>query len=425
MLTATKPAFAQYLAKHQAEMSARRLRAAAAAGLLALLAACQTPTAQPTLPRAAFPAQVEYVAARWTDLPGWETDSMLQAWPAFLSSCRVHTRTDWNEICAAAGAQLVAASDGEIRAFFVSRFQPLRIIHTGRRDGERRPGHGPADRLLRGPQLRGSRMPGAGFDTPLYSPPDDLLTVDLGAIIPELKGKRVRGRLVGKTVVPYYAREQLAADPALHGHEIVWLDSALDAFLLEIQGSGRIQLEDGTVIRIGYADQNGQPYRSIGRYLVNQQELTVAQASMPGIRAWLAAHPDRLHEVLDSNPSVVFFQEQPLGDPALGPRGAQGIALTPGRSIAVDPTYIPLGSPVYLGTSGATTLQRLVVAQDTGGASSGAPRADVLGGSGAAAASSAGHLRAQVTLYAAMVAVARRSQMYREALQTSRQILPK
>jgi membrane-bound lytic murein transglycosylase A len=377
-------------------VSERALRGlgAAAAGLLVVLAGCQTPPRQ--ILQRAGPAPVEYVAARWADLPGWNTDSVLQAWPAVLSSCRVHSRADWNEICAAA-AQLAPASDREIRAFFVSRFQPLRVIHTGPTAAAAQ-----TTGLLTGyyePQLRGSRMPRPGFDTPLYSPPDDLLTVDLGAIIPELKGKRVRGRLVGKTVVPYYAREQLPADPALQGHEIVWLDSALDAFLLEVQGSGRIQLEDGTVIRLGYADQNGQPYRSIGRYLVNQQELTVAQASMPGIRAWLAAHPERLHEVLDSNPSVVFFQEQPLGDPALGPRGAQGIPLTPGRSIAVDPAYIPLGSPVYLQTSGATSLQRLVVAQDTGGAISGAPRADFFCGTGDAAASMAGNLRAQVSMW--------------------------
>jgi membrane-bound lytic murein transglycosylase A len=295
-------------------VSARGLRAAAA-GLLAVLAGCQTP------PRSAPPppgaARVEYVAAHWTDLPGWDTDSVVQAWPAVLASCRLHTRTDWNDICAAA-AQLAPASDGEVRAFFVSHFQPLRVIRTGPT-----PRAAQTTGLLTGyyePQLRGSRVPRPGFDTPLYSPPDDLLTVDLGAIIPELKGKRVRARLVGRTVVPYYARAQLPADPALQGHELVWLDSALDAFLLEVQGSGRIQLEDGTIIRLGYADQNGQPYRSIGRYLVDQQELTVAQASMPGIRSWLAAHPERLREVLDSNPSVVFFQEQPLGDPALGPR---------------------------------------------------------------------------------------------------------
>jgi membrane-bound lytic murein transglycosylase A len=392
-------------------VSARRLRATAV-GVLAVLAGCQIPP-RPALQRAPA-AQVKYVAARWTDLPGWDTDPVGQAWPAVLSSCRVHTRTDWEDVCTAA-AQLAAPSDSEIRAFFVSHFQPLRIIRTGPK-----PLAAQTTGLLTGyyePQLRGSRVPRAGFDTPLYSAPDDLLTVDLGAIIPELKGKRVRGRLVGKTVVPYFARGELSSDPALQGHEIVWLDSALDAFLLEVQGSGRIQLEDGSIIRLGYADQNGQPYRSIGRYLVEQQELTVAQASMPGIRSWLAAHPQRLREVLDANPSVVFFQEQPLGDPALGPRGAQGLPLTAGRSIAVDPGFIPLGSPVYLATNDATSLQRLVVAQDTGGAISGAPRADFFCGTGDAAAGVAGNLRAQVSMWLLWP---------RDVpLQNSRQILPK
>jgi membrane-bound lytic murein transglycosylase A len=393
------------------ERTLRGLRAAMA-GLLAVLAGCQTPPRQ-ALQRTAA-QRVEYVAAHWSDLPGWDSDSMMQAWPAVLSSCRVHTQADWNDICAAV-AQLAPASDSEIRAFFVSHFEPLRIIRTGPTASTVQ-----TNGLLTGyyePQLRGSRVRQAGFDTPLYSPPDDLLTVDLGAIIPELKGKRVRGRLVGKTVVPYFSREQLPADPALRGHEIVWLDNALDAFLLEVQGSGRIQLEDGTSIRLGYADQNGQPYRSIGRYLVNENELTVSQASMPGIRSWLAAHPERLREVLDSNPSVVFFQEQPLGDPALGPRGAQGVPLTTGRSIAVDPALIPLGSPVYLATLGAPSLQRLVVAQDTGGAISGAPRADFFCGTGDAAASVAGDLRAQVSMWLLWPR--------NVPLQNSRQILPK
>jgi membrane-bound lytic murein transglycosylase A len=391
---------------------ARVLRAAAA-GLLAVLAACQTP------PRPAGPGagvtRVEYIAARWNELPGWDADAVEQAWPAMLSSCRLRTRADWQDVCAAA-AQLAPASDSDIRAFFVSRFQPLHVIRTGPRAAATQ-----STGLLTGyyePQLRGSRVARPGFDAPLYSPPDDLLTVDLGAIIPELKGKRVRGRLVGKRVVPYYSREQLPTDPALQGHEIVWLDSALDAFLLEIQGSGRIQLDDGSIIRLGFADQNGQPYRSIGRYLVEQQQLTVAQATMPGIRAWLAAHPQRLREVLDANPSVVFFQEQPLGDPALGPRGAQGIPLTAGRSIAVDPDFIPLGSPVYLATVGAApSLQRLVVAQDTGGAISGAPRADFFCGTGPEAANTAGDLRAQVSMWLLWP---------REVpFQNSRQILPK
>ncbi len=218
-------------------------------------------------------------------------------------------------------------------------------------------------------------------------------------MIPELKGKRVRGRLVGRTVVPYYTRAQLATDPALGGHEIVWLANALDAFLLEVQGSGRIALDDGTVIRLAYADQNGQPYRSIGRYLVSQGAMSVDEADIPGIRTWLAAHPQRLHEVLDANPSVVFFQELPLGDPALGPRGAQGVALTAGRSIAVDPAYIPLGTPVYLTAGGNAALMRLVIAQDTGGAIAGAPRADLFCGAGEAAAGMAGSLRAPASLW--------------------------
>jgi membrane-bound lytic murein transglycosylase A len=366
---------------------------AALVGVLALLSACQT------VPRRAANAgifRVEYVAARWADLPGWTSDSLAQAWPAVLASCQAQSLPAWQSVCAAA-TQLAPATDDNIRAFVAANFQPLLLIRKASGAGGTQ-----TTGLLTGyfePQLRGSRTHDPGFDTPLYSPPDDLLTVDLGAIIPELKGKRVRGRLVGKTVVPYFSREELAADPALQGHEIVWLDSALDAFLLEVQGSGRVQLADGTIIRLGYADQNGQPYRSIGRYLVNQKELTVEQASIPGIRAWLAAHPERLREVLNANPSVVFFQELPLGDPALGPRGAQGIALTAGRSIAVDPAYIPLGAPVYLAAAGDTPLQRLVVAQDTGGAISGAPRADLFCGSGDAAASMAGNLRAQASLW--------------------------
>ena len=362
-------------------------------GLLLLLGACQTPP-RPPLNASRVP-HIEYVAARFTALPGWDSDALQEAWPALLSSCHVQTRPEWQGVCTAA-LQLSPSTDAAIRAFFESNFQPLLITRTGTTGAPQTTG------LLTGyfePQLHGSRRHLPGFDTALYSPPDDLLTVDLGAIVPELKGKRVRGRLVGKTVVPYFTRAQLATDPGLQGHEIVWLDSVLDAFLLEVQGSGRIQLDDGTVIRLGYADQNGQPYRSIGRYLVSAGVLSVDQANIPGIRAWLAAHPERLHEVLDANPSVVFFQEQPLGDPTQGPRGAQGVALTAGRSIAVDPHYVPLGTPVYLAAAGDPALMRLVIAQDTGGAITGAPRADFFCGAGDAAASTAGNLRAQASLW--------------------------
>jgi len=377
--------------------------------LLAVLGACQTPRPRPVTPH------VTYVAARYADLPGWNGDALGQAWPALLSSCRVQSLPDWRTFCAAALA-LNAPTDASIRSFLEANLQPFLIERTGTSAAAPE-----TTGLLTGyfePQLQGSRTHLPGFDAPLYSPPDDLLTVDLGAVIPELKGKRVRGRLVGRTVVPYYTRAQLASDPALRGHEIVWLDSALDAFLLEVQGSGRIRLEDGTVIRLAYADQNGQPYRSIGRYLVSQGELSLGAATLPAIRAWLADHPQRLAEVLDANPSVVFFQELPLGDPNLGPRGAQGIALTAGRSIAVDPAFIPLGTPVYLAAADPA-LQRLVLAQDTGGAISGAPRADFFCGSGDAAAGLAGSLRAQASLWLLWPRGAPLPD------QNSRQILPK
>ncbi len=367
-------------------------RALMLAGLV-LLAGCRTAPQGPGAGTA--PPRVEYVAAQWSQLPGWQTDALLEAWPALLASCRVHTRPEWNQVCAAASA-LAPISESSVRAFFSANFQPLALLRSGSRSRSRQ-----VTGLLTGyyePQLRGSRAHLPGFDTPLYASPDDLLTVDLAAVIPELKGRRVRGRLVGKSVVPYFPRGELAKDPALQGRELVWVESALDAFLLEVQGSGRIQLDDGTVIRLGYADQNGQPYRSIGRYLVNQGALSLEQADMSGIRAWLAAHPERLREVLDANPSVVFFQELPLGDAAQGPRGAQGVALSAGRSIAVDPSYVPLGTPVFLASEDAT-LQRLVVAQDTGGAISGAPRADLFCGTGDEAGRTAGNLRAQARLW--------------------------
>jgi len=220
--------------------------------------------------------------------------------------------------------------------------------------------------------------------------------VDLASVIPELKGKRVRGRLDGNKVVPYYSRAATREAPGLAGHEIVWIDNALDAFMLEVQGSGRVQLATGETIRLQYADQNGHPYRSIGRYLADQGVMTIDQVNMPAIRNWLAANPARVDEVLDSNPSVVFFNEAPLEDPSIGPKGAQGMPLTAGRSIAIDPKFLPLGAPMFLSTTqpgSGLPLQRVVVAQDTGGAIRGPVRADLFFGFGSEAGAQAGMMK--------------------------------
>ncbi len=357
----------------------------------ALLFGCVTP--RPPVPPPKPPMHtLRYERASWPQLPGWGADSLQEAWTAFLSSCRaLRFRVEWKPPCDAALA-ITDESLGALRHYFEQYFEPYQILKLPSPIRE-------DTGLITGyyePLLMGARTPSAEFTTPLYAPPPDLLIVDLASLYPELKGKTVRGRLEGNRVLPYYTRAELPTDPDLQGKEIVWINSALDAFLLEVQGSGRVQLPNGEVIRLQYADQNGQPFRSIGRHLVEKGELTTEQATMPGIRAWLVAHPERLQEVLNANPSVVFFNETPLGDPNVGPKGAQGIPLTPGRSIAVDPAIVPLGAPVFLSTTRPASdapLQRLVIAQDTGGAINGAPRADFFWGTGPEAGELAGKMR--------------------------------
>lgn len=370
------------------------LMAAAVAG--GVLSGCAVAPPVCVRPLPAPAAHVEYSPTRWADVPGWAADDLAQAWPAFLASCRaVGRRAPWLAPCAA--AQGADPTSERARRFFERFFEPYRLVS---RLGDAR-GQG----LITGyfePLLHGSRTRSAKFDTPLYSPPPDLLTVDLASVYPELAGVRVRGRLEGNRIVPYYDRADLARDPALAGHVIAWVDNELDAFFLEVQGSGRLELADGTKLRLHYANENGYPYRSIGRLLVQQGDLTPAQATMGGIRSWARAHPDRVPALLDEDPSVVFFRAGPLGDPALGPRGSLGVPLTAGRSIAVDPRVVPLGSPVFLATTSpgtGTPLERLVLAQDTGGAIRGPIRADLFWGTGAAAAAAAGAMRQPGSLW--------------------------
>jgi len=327
----------------------------------------------------------------WSQLPGWDQDELQDAWPALVRSCAVlQTRPEWSAVCAAALNALITTA-GDARTFFESYFNPYAVIELS---GSRRRDTGLITAYYE-PLLRGAREASAQFTVPLYAPPPDLITVELDSLYPELKGKRVRGRLDGNRVVPYFSRAELHGDPKLRGNELVWLANAMDAFLLEIQGSGRVQLPAGETIRLRYADENGQPYHSIGRYLVERGELSLAAADLAGIRNWAAQHPDRLEELLDANPSVVFFHEELITNPADGPQGALGVPLTSGRSIAVDRSFLPLGAPVFLATRlpGNTPLQRLVLAQDTGGAIRGAVRADLFWGSGAAAAEQAGRVR--------------------------------
>lgn len=362
------------------------IRIGAAALVAATLGACVSK------PPADAPVSVRFESVSWKRVPGWRADDVLAAWPALISTCGVlHRKTEWQAFC----SSLAAASPGDAefaRGFLEQHLTPYRIERLTGRQRNRKG-------LITGyyePLLRGSRERSDTFTTPLYRRPPDLLIVDLDEVIPELKGKRVRGRIEGNKVVPYHSRAASREAPGLAGLEIVWIDDALDAFLLEVQGSGRVQLTTGETIRLQYEDQNGHPYRSIGRYLADRGAMPLDQVNMPAIRGWLRENPHRLHEVLDSNPSVVFFREAPIEDPAAGPKGAQGLPLTAGRSIAVDPRFVPLGAPIFLATTQPSSdipLQRLVVAQDTGGAIRGPVRADVFFGFGAEAGAKAGIMK--------------------------------
>jgi membrane-bound lytic murein transglycosylase A len=328
--------------------------------------------------------------ARWEEVQGWNDDNLAEAQSALLESCNALAKQPvWRGVCEAARAlPQNAAQDAMLRAFFEARFQPWQVVNPD----------ASTEGLVTGyyePLLRGSRKRNKTFAHAIYGVPDDLLTIDLGELHPELKHLRLRGRLDGRKVVPYWARAELTPrSAALAGKALLWVADPIELFFLQVQGSGRVELPDGRRVRVGYADQNGHPYRSIGRWLVEQGELKLEQASMQGIQAWARAHPGRLNELLNVNPSFVFFRELP--DNGGGPPGALGVPLTPGRSIAVDPRAIPLGAPVFLSTTFPASerpLTRLVMAQDTGGAIKGAVRADFFWGFGAEAGAQAGRMR--------------------------------
>jgi membrane-bound lytic murein transglycosylase A len=365
---------------------------------LLLLNACTTvstrgpalpekPTASAIPPTVAPPAAV-LKPANWDALTGWMDDNILPAWDAFLLSCAVlKNQPLWQDTCIQAES-MRGQDDATLRQFFESRFVPHQVLNSDGSD----------DGLITGyyePLLKGSRKKSWRYRYPLYTTPDELLVVDLGSVYPELKNMRLRGRLQGRKVVPFYSRSEIEKDPTrLQGKELLWVDDAIDLFFLQIQGSGRVELANGEIVRIGYSEQNGHPYKSVGRLLVERGELPLDKASMQGIKAWGQKNPDKLNELLQQNSSFVFFRELPIG--LAGPLGSLGVPLTAGRSLAVDPRTIPQGAPVFLATTWPNTdkrLHRLMVAQDTGGAIKGSVRADFFWGFGPEAGNQAGKMR--------------------------------
>ncbi len=384
----------------------RRVRSAATPLLAVALAACQVAPPRPAIPTI---TQARYERASFASLPPVADEDWAGAWPAWLASCRAlaadarEERRPWRAACDGAGSAPTQDAQA-LRSFFEARFDVYRIIALTVEPPDDRVVDERATGLITGyyePMLAGSRTSVAPYLIPLYRVPDDLLPIELGDAYPELRDRKLRGRIDTapngrRRVVPYWTRAEVTREQPLRGAELLWVDDALDAFFLQVQGSGRVRLEDGSTIRLAYADSNGQPYRSIGRWLVEHGELTLEQASMQGIRDWARAHPQRLDELLEANPSMVFFREQPIGDPEAGPAGALGVALTPGYSVAVDPRFVPLGAPVVLDTTlpaDTAPLRRMLIAQDTGGAIRGPLRFDWFWGTGAIAGELAGRQR--------------------------------
>jgi len=337
--------------------------------------------------------------ASFSMLEGWRDDDHKRALQAFRASCsRLSGRSGdlnfgpgqefktvgtWQAVCRSAKS----VSGAQARTFFETHFTPFLVT-----DGD------DPQALITGyyePRLNGSRKPSAAFPIPLYAPPKDMVTVDLGAFREDWKGQSLTGLRRASRIVPMPTRAEIDGGALAHrGLEILWVENAIDAFFLQIQGSGRVRLDTGGTVWARYAGKNGHPYFPIGREMIRRGALTPETASMQSIRGWLKAHPDEAADVMALNQSFVFFR---LDDGTQGPIGSQGVTLTAERSVAVDPGFLPLGAPLWLETtdplSSETALRRLVIAQDTGGAIKGPTRADLFWGAGQAAAASAGAMK--------------------------------
>lgn len=358
------------------------------------------------------PGPLRLTPAKFGDLPGWRDENPAPALAAFRRSCAVLAKrmgpapmggagyagavADWRLPCAAAPA---AADAAQARAFFQTWFQPVQISAGRVRQG-----------LFTGyyePQIRASRTAHGPYQTPVYGVPDDLITVDLGQFRDKWAHDTIIGRLKGHRLVPYPDRAAIDARGLKSAPVLFYGKDPIAVFFLHIQGSGRVVFDDGRVARVAYAAQNGQPYTAIGRTLIKDGAIPRQKVSLQSIRAWLKAHPQQARRVMETNRSFVFFQEKPLADPMLGAKGSEGVPLTPGASLAVDLRLHPLGVPFFVAATAPDpdankpdhAFDRLLIAQDTGGAIRGPVRGDVFWGFGADAAAIAGRMKAPGELF--------------------------
>lgn len=405
--------------------------AASAAAPATAPAAAPAPAARTSASASATRPPPSYAQVTFADLPGWREDTVGDALQPLRRSCQKLAELaddqpigrpaiggragDWRALCAQA-SDLDASDHTATRAFFERHFTPLAVI--ARTAGQ--PGAAPTGRSDAAPAdpaigrfsgyyvaaLRGSTRRHGRYQTPIYGLPPDLVTVYLNDFLPDGRSRKVMGRVVKGRLEPYDTRRQIEAG-ALAGKnlELLWVDDPVDAFFAQVQGSGRVAMEDGRVLRIGYAGKNGHEYTAIGRVLIADGELTRATVSMQSIRAWMNEHPKQAQELMNKNDSFVFFAIKDTE----GPMGSQGVALSPERSMAVDRESIPLSMPMWVditapvaGTRGTQVQpwRRLLIAQDTGGAILGAVRGDIYWGGTERAADLAGHMKSRGRYFA-------------------------
>lgn len=359
------------------------------------------------------PAALVLTRVGFADLPGWKKSDARPALAAFRRSCALFNRqaptamlggvgyggsiADWRPVCAAIPAEAIDADTA--RDFFEKRFSVFAVVSSGNPDA-----------LFTGyyePLVHVSRRPHGPFQTPIYGLPDDLVTANLGLFRTSLKGERISGRIADHVLIPYYTRAQIDTQGLKTAPVLAYSDDPVTVFFMEIQGSGRAVLDTGGMVRLAFAGQNGQPYTPVGRTLIRDGAIPSDQMSMQAIRRWLESHPAEARLVMESDQSFVFFRETALGDPNLGSPGSEGVPLTPGASIAVDEHIHPLGAPFFVAARAPDAdparpddrLDRLFIAQDTGGAIRGAKRADVFWGFGKVPESIAGRMKSIGVLY--------------------------
>jgi membrane-bound lytic murein transglycosylase A len=372
--------------------------------MASVLGACEKKPTKPEPVEA--PARIVLTETAFSQLPGWQTDSVAEALPALRRSCArllgqpsrrplgpnglAGMVRDWRHPCATL-EQLPAGDDAALRAVLEAGFVPFEVA-----------GPDTAEGLFTGyyeAELRGAARPDGVYRWPLFTLPEDMVTVELALFRADLQGERIYGRVQEGRLVPYYSRAEID-DGALTGRglELLWVDDPVDAFFLHVQGSGQVALPDGSTIRVGFAGSNGRTFYAIGRALVDEGRVPRNRASMQGIRTWLRGNPQKAAAVMQRNPRYIFFRRID-GE---GPIGAQGVALTAGRSLAVDPAFLPLGAPVWLDTTWPASdrpLRRLMVAQDSGSAIKGPVRGDFFWGAGEPALEQAGRMKQRGAYY--------------------------